>query len=190
MEDSQFGGKTRSIKGSSDLYAIRYPLEINSEFQNLHDDILIVEKGKKSVSSSTGHSLMHEHPFAKRRFQTAAKRLAELRTILKRGDIESFGKMVEQEALMLHSMMMTSDPYFILFKPNTLSIIEKIWSFRKEYNLPVYFTLDAGANVHLIYRGEDEEKIRLFIDTELLAYCENGQYLCDLIGKGPEKLNL
>jgi len=183
-------GKTRLIKGSSDLYAIPYPLEINAVFRNLHDDILIVEKGKKNISSSTGHNLMHGHPFAKKKFQIAGIRLGEMKSILKQGDMESFGKIVEQEALMLHTMMMTSDPYFILFKPNTLSIIERIWSFRKENNLPVFFTLDAGANVHLIYRDVDEEKIRLFIDNELLAYCENGQYLCDRIGKGPERQNL
>ena len=48
-------------------------------------------------------------------------------------------------------MMMTSMPYFILMKPNTLEIINKIWKFRNETQIPVCFTLDAGANVHVLY---------------------------------------
>jgi len=44
--------------------------------------------------------------------------------------------------------MMTSDPYFLLMKPNTISIIEKIWEFRKETEIQACFTLDAGPNIH------------------------------------------
>jgi diphosphomevalonate decarboxylase len=48
-------------------------------------------------------------------------------------------------------MMMTSMPFFILMKPNTLQIINAIWKFRSETQIPVCFTLDAGANVHVLY---------------------------------------
>ena len=181
-------GKSRYIKGSSDLYAIPFAGEIHPIFQNLHDDILIVEKGKKAVSSTAGHNLMHEHPFAEKRFKVARERIKDLRDILKGGDMDAFGELVEQEALMLHSMMMTSNPYFILFKPNTLSIVNAIWEFRRENGIGLFFTLDAGANVHLIYPHENMEEIRHFIENELLGYCENEQYLCDFVGKGPENL--
>ena len=40
--------------------------------------------------------------------------------ILKSGDLNAFISIVEREALTLHAMMMCSDPYFILMKPNTL----------------------------------------------------------------------
>jgi diphosphomevalonate decarboxylase len=56
---------------------------------------------------------------------------------------------VESEALTLHAMMMTSMPYFILMKPN-IEIINAIWKFR-DTKTPVCFTLDAGANVHVLY---------------------------------------
>ncbi len=181
-------GKSKSIKGSSDLYAIPYPYDIHPDFTTLHDDILIVEKGKKAVSSSAGHDLMHGHPFAEKRFKVARKRMHEIKSILADGDMVSFGKLVEQEALMLHSMMMTSEPYFILFKPNTLSIVNAVWNFRRDTNLGLYFTLDAGANVHLIYKDENKEEIRHFIENELLGYCENQQYLCDFVGKGPQRV--
>jgi diphosphomevalonate decarboxylase len=64
-----------------------------------------------------------------------------------------FGRIIKvvSEALTLHAMMMTSMPYFILMKPNTLQIINAIWKFRNDTKIPVCFTLDAGANVHVLY---------------------------------------
>lgn len=180
-------GKTKYIKGSSDLYAIPYPYEIHDDFLNLHDDILIVEKSQKSISSSEGHNLMIDHPFAKKRFEQAARRFQSLKSIMKGGEMNEFGELLEQEALSLHAMMMTSKPYFILFKPNTLSIVNEVWRFRKSENIPIFFTLDAGANVHLVYRDNDAEKCRAFIENQLLGYCENRQYICDRIGNGPKR---
>jgi diphosphomevalonate decarboxylase len=42
------------------------------------------------------------------------------------GNLDEFIKVVESEALTLHAMMMTSMPYFILMKPNTLQIINDL----------------------------------------------------------------
>ncbi|OYX86017.1 MAG: diphosphomevalonate decarboxylase, partial [Flavobacteriales bacterium 32-34-25] len=99
-----------------------------------------------------------------------------------------FIKIVESEALTLHAMMMTSMPYFILMKPNTLEIINKIWSFRNNTQIPVCFTLDAGANVHVLYPNKDKETVLQFIKDELVGYCQNGQYLCDEIGNGATQI--
>jgi diphosphomevalonate decarboxylase len=129
---------------------------------------------------------MFGHPYAEKRFEQAHDNLAKITKILAEGNTEEFIKIVESEALTLHAMMMTSMPYFILMKPNTLEIINKIWKFRNENNIPVCFTLDAGANVHLLYPENTKEKVTQFIKDELVVYCQNGQYICDEIGKGAE----
>jgi diphosphomevalonate decarboxylase len=85
-------------------------------------------------------------------------------------------------------MMMTSLPYFILMKPNTLEIINKIWNFRNETGLNICFTLDAGANVHVLYPESEAKKALEFIQNELVAYCQNGHYICDRIGFGAKQL--
>ena len=36
-------------------------------------------------------------------------------------------------------------------QPNTLAVLNKLWDFRADTKLPLCFTLDAGANVHLLY---------------------------------------
>jgi diphosphomevalonate decarboxylase len=71
-------------------------------------------------------------------------------------------------------------------KPNTLAIINKIWSFRNETKIPVCFTLDAGANVHVLYPENNKNETLQFIKDELVGYCQNGQYICDEIGFGSQ----
>lgn len=194
------GSACRSIEGelvvwgenesteSSDLFGVRFDGEVHANFKEYQDAILLVDKGEKQVSSTVGHKLMYDHPFAKERFSQAHHNLANLKNTLASGDLKSFVKIVESEALTLHAMMMTSMPYFILMKPNTLEIINKIWSYRAENNSDICFTLDAGANVHVLFPKAEASKVYEFIKRELVAYCQNGHYICDSVGKGAKRL--
>ncbi len=181
-------GEHPQIPNSSNLYGIKYPFEVHSIFKNYHDTILLVHKGQKQVSSTVGHDLMHGHPFAQNRFQQAYANLDKLKSIFATGNLEDFIKIVESEALTLHAMMMTSMPYFILMKPDTLEIINKIWKYRNESKFPICFTLDAGANVHVLYPESVKEKAIQFIQDELVVHCEKGHYICDRIGVGAKKI--
>lgn len=182
-------GEHKNIPESSDLFGINYPFEVHEVFKDFQDTILLVDKGQKQVSSSLGHNLMHNHPFAENRFAQAHSNLGKLKNIFASGNLEEFIRIVESEALTLHAMMMSSNPYFILMKPNTLEIINRIWEFRKETKTPVCFTLDAGANVHVLYPEAHKAKVLEFIKNELVAYCEKGQYICDQVGKGAENIS-
>ena len=180
-------GKHPEIENSSDLFGIQYPYKVHPVFKNYQDAILLVDKGEKQVSSTIGHKLMHNHPFAENRFKQANDNLTKISKILQEGNIKEFIKLVESEALSLHAMMLTSCPYFILMKPNTLEIINKIWSYREEKNSNICFTLDAGANVHVLYPENEKEKVNLFIDKELSKYCQKKHYICDNVGLGAKK---
>ncbi len=183
-------GQHDAINGSSDLYGVKYPFEVHENFKNYRDTILLVDKGEKQVSSTVGHNLMHDHPFAKERFDQAKTNLERLIPILKEGDLEAFIKIVESEALTLHAMMMTSMPYFILMKPNTLEIINKIWAFREKTDSKICFTLDAGANVHVLYPAYESDQVSEFIKNELVAFCQKGHYISDRIGFGANQLTM
>ena len=181
-------GYHKDVINSNDEFAIEYQ-NIHSNFKNYQDTILLIDKGIKKVSSSTGHNLMHNHPFSKERFSQANKNLNETISVLEKGDLEKFISVTESEALTLHAMMMTSNPYFILMKEGTLSVIEKVWEFRKSSDIPLCFTLDAGANVHLLYPDNYKQTVLNFIDNELIVYCENQQYICDEVGSGAKIIN-
>ncbi len=182
-------GETNSIEGSTDLFGVKYPYKVHENFKGYQDTILLVDKGEKQVSSTVGHNLMHNHPYAQNRFKQAHQNLEILKGILASGDLNAFNSLVESEALTLHAMMMTSLPYFILMKPNTLEIINKIWDFRQKTGLHISFTLDAGANVHVLYPKSESHEILQFITNELVAYCQQGHFISDEIGFGARFIN-
>ncbi len=176
-------GETLEVAGSSDGYAVRYPnSEIHENFKNFNDWVLLIHEGEKSVSSTAGHGLMKTNPYAERRFQEAHENFATLREILKSGDMNRFIKLVEHEALTLHAMMMMSDPAFILMKTGTLQVIQKIWDFRKDTGLALFFTLDAGANVHLLFpENEHSDEIKSFINANLMQHTQNNGVVKDVM---------
>jgi len=181
-------GEHPDVPQSSNLFGVVFPTDVHAVFQEYQDTILLVDKGEKQVSSTVGHDLMHDHPFAAQRFQQANENLANLLPILRTGDVTGFMRIVENEALSLHAMMLTSNPAFILMKPNTLEIINRIWQFRNETGCPVCFTLDAGANVHVLYPKVETERVQGFIQEQLAPFCKQGEFINDAVGMGARLL--
>lgn len=176
-------GKTRAVANSSNLFAVPLPPEnIHPIFHRFYDSILIVESGEKKVSSTAGHGLMKTNPYARTRFQEADHNLRRMIEILQSGDLEGFIQLVEHEALTLHAMMITSTPAYILMSPKTLEAISRIWDYRKETGNPLMFTLDAGANIHLLYpKNESTSDIQKFIESELLPLSAEKKIIHDII---------
>ena len=176
-------GKSDEVEGSSDLFAVKYSDdEIHPVFKDFNDWVLLIHEGVKSVSSTVGHGLMNTNPYAERRFQEARENFVPMKAILKSGNMDEFIKLVEHEALTLHAMMMMSEPAFILMKTGTLEVINKIWEFRRETQLPLFFTLDAGANVHLLFPNDgSEEQIKSFIEKELLQHTQKNGVVKDVM---------
>jgi len=181
-------GKHAYIKESSDLFGVKPEIEIHPVFLDYQDTILLIDIGEKTVSSSQGHQLMQGHPFAEKRFTQANENLLKLLIAMETGDLDQFIKITESEALTLHAMMMTSQPYFILMKPETLQVIEKVWAFRKQSTVPLCFTLDAGANVHMLYPKANKKSVMDFIQKELLIFCRNNAFIDDEVGSGAKLL--
>lgn len=181
-------GQTQLFESSSDDFAIRLTDGINPVFQGLRDAIMLVDSEKKVVSSSAGHQLMEKHIYQRSRIAQAFENVNELYLALISGDQNEFIRVVEAEALSLHAMMMTSNPSFILLKPGSLELISRIRRFREKTQIPLCFTIDAGPNIHLLYFRENELDVKAFIERELIQFCENGKWIDDRIGGGPELL--
>ena len=181
-------GESKSFPGSSDLYAINISQDVNQIFQDYQNSILIIDPGVKKISSSIGHKLMNENPFSKIRFSEAKNNIAKLKDVLNSGHLEEFINITESEALMIHSLMLSSSPYFILMKPNTLEVIRRILEYRRETKNPVCFTLDAGSNVHLLYPNNIKSEVKKFIEDELLKFCKSKICIYDSLGSGSAKM--
>lgn len=181
-------GESESVAGSSNYFAVPISEDVDDVFRTYQDAILMVDSGQKSVSSTVGHKMMVNHPYAEMRYFVARNHMEQLRDIMQAGDVAAFGKILENEALALHGLMMNSDPSFILMKPNTVKLIELIRELRESEDIAWYFTLDAGPNVHLMYPLSEAKKAEKLIKEVLLPYTENNTVIYDHVGKGPEML--
>lgn len=179
-------GENDKIEATSNDFAIEIA-DVHPIFKNMKDAILIIEDKPKKVSSSIGHKLMNNHPYASQRFLQANKRTADLVNILKEGDVDSFIQICESEALTLHAMMMTSTDYYLLIEPGTIQAIQRIMQFRLEHMIPMCFTLDAGPNVHILYPEKFAEAVETFIKDDLKDTYKD--VIFDHEGQGPEKLS-
>ena len=89
---------------------------------------------------------------------------------------------------MLHALMMTSRPSFILLKGQSLSLIEKIRNFRLQQNIPVCFTIDAGPNIHLLYPQKYKMIVLEWIEKDLSFLLTGNKWIHDEVGEGPHLL--
>jgi len=178
-------GETDWIPESSNDFAIPVKFPLHEDFQNLNDWIILCDSSEKEVSSRTGHSLMKNHPYAPERFKQAKINLKNVLNAMISGDWEKFVFIVEHEALSLHAMMMTSNPWFILMKPQTLRIIQTLKSFRKHNNIKICFTLDAGPNIHLLFPDSETNSVNDLLMSEEYLNLQPNQIKKDKKGEGP-----
>jgi diphosphomevalonate decarboxylase len=182
-------GATTGNEDSSDEYAIPINHLVHKKFRDYYNAILIVNSGQKLVTSNLGHKLMDTNPYKELRANTGQLNTIRLINALKNGNEKEFRNIVEYEAANLHAMFLTSNPCFILVKPDTLNILNKLQQFRNETHLEFSYTLDAGPNIHVLYPGNIRREMLAFIQSELVAFCENRKWLDDKIGRGPEIIN-
>lgn len=184
------GSACRSVYGNfttwgeiSDEYASSF--EVHKDLARLKDIVMVVSGKEKSVSSRAGHDRMKEHPFAQARFVQAKTNFDHMVGALKAGDMNRAGEILETEALSLHAMMMTSPESYTLFLPHSLSGMDLVRQFRRDSQIPLYYTLDAGPNLHLIYPEAFESKVQAFVQNELSPFAE--KFIYDGVGEGPRR---
>ncbi len=182
-------GQTNALAGSSNLHSVPITA-VSSVFQSIQDTILILQSGPKRLSSSAGHQLMDGHPYRHSRIDQANAHTDRLLEALAKGDWDTFGTIAESEALSLHALMVSSYDGYTLLTEGSWEAIERVRRYRRESGVPVYFTFDAGPNMHLLFPRDCQSVVSEFVHTQLLPLCENSIFIEDEIGTGPQKLNI
>jgi diphosphomevalonate decarboxylase len=115
----------------------------------LTDCIAIVSASHKKTGSTEGHAIARTSPLQAARVADAPRRLEICRNAILARDFNAFTSIVELDSDMMHAVMMTSTPALHYWKPASLSVMDAVRQWRGE-GLQVCYTVDAGANVHVI----------------------------------------
>ncbi|UCG23117.1 MAG: diphosphomevalonate decarboxylase, partial [Chloroflexota bacterium] len=122
---------------------------------DLVDIVAIISNEHKAYGSSMGHTLAHSSPFYEARLETIEESLAKVRTAILEKDFATLGQLIEEEAIQLHVTAMTSTPSVLYWQAGTLNVIHALREWRRiDPAVAGYFTIDAGANVHIIAERE------------------------------------
>lgn len=181
---SLFGGFVEWEQGSSDADSVAFPL-YGPEHWDLRDVVAVVSGAEKKLSSADGHLLAKTSPLLDGRIAQVDGWLAEVRAAIAARDIHRLGPIIELDALAMHSVMMTSTPSLLYWQPGTLEILQAVRRWREEDGLAVYFTIDAGPNVHLICESETAPEI----ETRLAALRSVERVIVSGPGRGPQLLD-
>lgn len=154
---SLFGGFVEWEQGSDDATSVAHQL-YPADHWPLMDVVAIVSARAKAVSSERGHSLAITSPLNEGRIASLPCALDEVRDAIAARDIRLLGPMIERDALAMHAVMMTGTPSLLYWQPETLEVIHAVRRWRA-HGLPVYFTIDAGPNVHMICEAEHAAEV-------------------------------
>ena len=136
------------------------------EHWDLRDVIAIVSRAHKQVGSTAGHSLAPTSHLHQARVASVADRLAQAKAALLEKDLTTLGRLIEEDAVSMHAVMMTSRPPIYYWLPSSIRLMHEVRNWRAR-GLEVYFTFDAGPNIHLMCHAADQAEVeRRLKDSE------------------------
>jgi len=181
---SGYGGYVELLAGKEHDASYAVQLFDENHWQ-LYDLVCVVDPLKKKVSSSKGHENTTSSPFMKARLDELPARIAALKQVLKEKDLQHLGELIEEDALSMHAVMMTQKPSLLYWNSGTLSIMQQVKDLRDSQNILGYFSMDAGANVHII---TDEANLGKLLDS-LKTNQFIDEIIVDKVGKGVEVID-
>jgi diphosphomevalonate decarboxylase len=125
---------------------------------NLTDCIAVVSSSHKKTGSTEGHALAGTSPLQNARVEDTPRRLEICRSAILKKDFEAFANIIEHDSDMMHAVMMTSTPPLMYWQAATVGIFHEVRAWRAS-GLPVGYTVDAGANVHVLCLTEEAKEV-------------------------------
>lgn len=146
-----------------------YELETNLNLSML---AIIINDEKKKISSRLAMKISQNSVIFNKWVKRANNDFIKMKKALKENNIKNIGEIMEKNTIFMHNTTFRSNPSFSFLTNETYHIIKLIKRIRKKYNIDIYFTMDAGPNVKLLYLKEDEKKIleilNKYIDKRIL----------------------
>lgn len=150
-------GFSELTTGKSHQSSYAYSLH-PANFWKINALAVIVSFDKKGIGSLEGHKAADSSPFYQKRLQLLPQKISRLKLAVKQRNFPKFGEILEQEALELHAIALTSQPPIVYWNPGTLEVI-KLCQNLKTKGLLCYYTIDAGPQLVVFCLPKDTKKI-------------------------------
>lgn len=140
---------------------------------DIRDALVIVDSRMKKISTTDGMESVVTSPHLAKRLAALPQRVDRCIAALRDKNFSMLGSVVEEDCLDMHKVMQTQSPPCVYWNAATQKIMDAVISWRMS-GLPVYFTIDAGPNVHVLYEAIHEKemakKLLTLTDVEKIIY--------------------
>ena len=147
-------GFVKWVTGDTSQQSIAYTL-YPATYWDLRDIVVIIDSGQKKVSTTNGMESVSTSPLWPDRLSSMNERMLTIERALASKNFVLFGETIEEECLNMHNIMQTQIPPLMYWTDETRKMMKSVQTWRKS-GLPVYFTIDAGPNIHLFCEAKDE----------------------------------
>ncbi|MEG8098831.1 diphosphomevalonate decarboxylase [Candidatus Liberibacter brunswickensis] len=143
-------------KNGMDSFAI--PLK--NQWPDLRIGLLKTINKEKKIGSREAMKITRNNcPFFTQWIKQNPIDLVNIKQAIIDKDFVKFGEFSEQNSLKMHATMIASSPSILYWQEETIQGMNRVWDARKQ-SIPMYFTIDAGPNLKLIFNHKTEKTIK------------------------------
>lgn len=152
-----------------DCFAEPLPAHGADPWTALRIGLLILNSGRKATGSTEAMRRTVETSALYQVWpRQVATDLAAIREAIRERDFAALGTAAEANALAMHATMMAARPAVLYWQPESIAAMQQVWRARAE-GLALYFTMDAGPNLKLLFREADRTTIEQQFDGLVTA---------------------
>jgi diphosphomevalonate decarboxylase len=142
--------------------------KIELPYNNLIHHAILISEEEKAISSKRAHSQVKSSPEYEFRPARARKRLDDLLRALQTKQWQNAYKICWDEFMDMHHLFETAAEPFTYFTPKTHEMLEILKAFWEENQDGPIVTMDAGPNIHLLFRSDQHELAHHFVHEYLV----------------------
>ncbi len=154
------GSSCRSFFSPWAYWKGEFATKYECSFGNLLHQLIVIDRGVKEVSSRQAHARVLESLYFEGRVERAENRLNQLMVALKAKNWKKCFEISWDEFMDMHSLFETSNPPFKYKRDLSDEVLNQLDRFWKEKKDGPIVTMDAGANIHLLYRQDQKNLVK------------------------------
>jgi len=162
------GSSCRSFFSPWALWTENKVEAITLPYENLIHHVIVISDEEKSISSRMAHRQIHTSEHYATRPARAKERLKVLLEALKNKDWKKSYEVCWEEFIDMHQLFQTASPAFNYITPRAEEMLNTLQNFWKEHQDGPIVTMDAGPNIHLLFRPDQQEMANFFIHEYLV----------------------
>ena len=142
---------------------------IDLPYQDLIHQVILVSHEIKAVSSSKAHELVKTSPLYATRSERAKQNLNDLLDALRTKNWSNAYYICWREFQDMHALFSSCAQPFTYMTESSLQLLDQLKGHWQKHQDGPIITMDAGPNIHLLYRPDQKEMARIFEQDVLIG---------------------